>query len=298
MPSGTNMRRAIDQLIQGGKPLTNELTDALYRKYIDDRDPASVDTWRGELNRIAHEISTWATESSRETTAFDTALIASNERLQGKVDTPTLEEIVRHLRENIRGMQQVVSTLRGQIDNNTRELESLRQELQRTREEAWTDALTGLLNRKGFEHALTGALRESLPLSLLLLDLDHFKSINDNHGHLLGDKVLRTVGQLLKLSLKGNDVVARFGGEEFIILLSNTPVAGARAVAEQLRTAIAKCRIRQFDRDEAIDAITVSIGGALYIAGESSEKFISRADAELYRCKREGRNRVSIAETA
>jgi diguanylate cyclase len=157
--------------------------------------------------------------------------------------------------------------------------------------------LTGLLNRKGFSQALdseTVRVSESRNLSLLMIDIDHFKKVNDTYGHLLGDKVIRFVGMTVKDRIKGKDLAACYGGEELAVLLPETSLAGARSVAEEIRRAMATARIQRLDNGQAIGAITVSLGVAQYRPGETHEALIARADAALYRSKESGRNRVSV----
>lgn len=158
---------------------------------------------------------------------------------------------------------------------------------------AATDALTGLTNRHALAMLLEQALREAVrhhqPLSLILLDIDHFKQINDEHGHLQGDQVLIRLATTLRASLRQSDIVCRWGGEEFLLVLPSTNLEGAMRVAENLRQQIA-------DLDYRIDdtplAITISAGVTLLRPGDSSDSLIARADALLYCAKGEGRNRI------
>lgn len=158
---------------------------------------------------------------------------------------------------------------------------------------ATTDGLTGLNNRRAFQSALTEevnrATRISLPLSLLLLDVDHFKQFNDDFGHPAGDVVLRDLAHRLGECTRSTDFVARYGGEEFAILLPNTDQAGAVVLAERVRRAVAEGEWRE-------RAVTVSIGAATYRTSfDSDASFVSAADAALYRSKKGGRNRVCHA---
>ncbi len=128
-----------------------------------------------------------------------------------------------------------------------------------------------------------------------MADIDFFKKINDTYGHLLGDKVIRAVAQVIHANVKGRDIAARVGGEEFAVLLPETTVTGAKALAEQIRTAVARGRIHRGDRDEQIGGVTLSIGVAMAEPEEALEALIGRADAALYEAKRTGRNRVCAA---
>jgi two-component system cell cycle response regulator len=160
---------------------------------------------------------------------------------------------------------------------------------------AAVDALTGLRNRRSFceqltvEHARSS--RYGTPLSFLLLDVDHFKAVNDKHGHPGGDAVLAAVGRLLSTCLRTPDLPARWGGEEFVVALPNTDLEGATVVAERTRQAIQALTVGHAGL--AIP-ITASIGVAMLRAGEAMESLIDRADRAMYEAKTGGRNRVAV----
>lgn len=158
--------------------------------------------------------------------------------------------------------------------------------------QATTDPLTGLKNRIVFQNSIhemvAFAERQGTPLSILIVDVDHFKRVNDTLGHIEGDRVLRVIADGLRAHTREQDVVARYGGEEFVVLLPNTTAADASTVAKALRTG---CRDAVRDMD-----LTVSIGVATYRKGESDTVFVQRTDAALYRSKDLGRNRVTHAE--
>jgi diguanylate cyclase len=131
-------------------------------------------------------------------------------------------------------------------------------------------------------------------LCLMMIDIDHFKRFNDKFGHLLGDEVLKTVARTLTDTLKGRDVVARFGGEEFVVILPDTPIEGAMKVAEMIRSAIAGKELKRKDTGETYGTITVSVGIAHYRAAtDTLPTLIKRADDAMYHSKQTGRNRVT-----
>ncbi len=161
---------------------------------------------------------------------------------------------------------------------------------------ALRDPLTETGNRIAMNQALQReidlARRNLQPLSVLMLDIDHFKRINDSHGHITGDEVLKAVAGALKNSLRNIDMVFRYGGEEFMVLLSNTNREAAAMVGERLRMAV--LGLQYLVEGRAID-LTISIGCATLLAGESVDSLQRRADNALYVSKREGRNRLSMA---
>lgn len=160
---------------------------------------------------------------------------------------------------------------------------------------ALTDPLTGVLNRRAFleraEQGLAFAQRERLPLSLIMLDVDHFKAVNDRHGHLIGDMVLVDLVQLLSQRLRAQDIIGRYGGEEFCVLLPGTDDTGVHAVAESLRQVIESAALAEGT------TVTISLGTSVYEprAGDTAIAFsalLESADNALYRAKHEGRNRT------
>ncbi|HUY88094.1 MAG TPA: GGDEF domain-containing protein [Pirellulales bacterium] len=173
------------------------------------------------------------------------------------------------------------------------ELERQRQQVDSLVAEARTDALTGLPNRRSFDEELGRRFdqwrRNEVPVSLLLIDIDHFKSINDRFGHPTGDAALRWTARIVRAALREMDVPARYGGEEFAAILPGTRLAGASNVAERLRATIAA---RTFEENGARLAVTVSIGASTAMANDTPEELVARADEALYQAKRHGRNRA------
>ncbi|MEO4013117.1 GGDEF domain-containing protein [Pseudomonas rossensis] len=161
---------------------------------------------------------------------------------------------------------------------------------------ALRDPLTDTGNRIAMDQTLQReiemARRHLQPLSLLMLDIDHFKHINDNHGHSAGDDVLKAVAASIKSQLRNVDMVFRFGGEEFLILLSNTSREAAAMVGERLRFAV---QAEEYSADGHAIELTVSLGCSTLLPGESAESLLRRADSALYVAKREGRNRLAMA---
>jgi diguanylate cyclase (GGDEF)-like protein/PAS domain S-box-containing protein len=164
---------------------------------------------------------------------------------------------------------------------------------ERLRRVASRDALTDALTRSGFvevaAHELERAARYARPLCFAMVDLDHFKSINDKHGHHAGDRVLRAVVEKIAAGVRGQDHIGRYGGDEFVLLLPETPIHAACDALERTRAAIASLRF------EHPVALTISVGVVALQAGESLEGVLRRADAALYRAKALGRNRVVAA---
>ena len=158
------------------------------------------------------------------------------------------------------------------------------------------DPLTGLLDRRGFVTEANGRLRlaarRRVPLALLYIDLDRFKKINDRFGHAVGDAVLHEFARVAEMSVRDDDIVARIGGEEFVILLVDTRLDGAMLVAERVRTETCSVEVDDLPRGFSV---TASVGIAESVSGEKLDAFMARADAALYEAKAAGRDCVRVA---
>ncbi|MBI5461997.1 MAG: diguanylate cyclase [Gammaproteobacteria bacterium] len=184
-----------------------------------------------------------------------------------------------------------------QLRNLEMSVTRLSDERARLRHAADTDALTGLANRASLlprlAQFLTVSVRTGEPLCVIMADLDLFKEINDTHGHLVGDQVLRDTAVRMRTAVRDFDLLGRYGGEEFLIVLHNTPLDIARQVAERVRRRIGEYPFSV--RDIGL-RMTISQGIALAHAGDSVETLLARADAALYAAKQAGRNRVMVAD--
>jgi len=185
----------------------------------------------------------------------------------------------------LRREYQKVRRINEDLERSCQELEML----------ASLDPLSGLLNRRTLfqriEIEIERSLRLGLPLTGIMIDIDHFKRVNDNFGHPCGDMVIREIGARLTRSLRKYDYAGRYGGEEFFVLFSNTTSELARSIAERFRKDVEEA---PFHWESETLRLTVSIGISQYIPGESPERWISRADAAMYRAKQRGRNQTEL----
>ncbi|USS56146.1 GGDEF domain-containing protein [Pseudomonas kermanshahensis] len=259
-----------------------------------------------------HEASAGHADNSTAAEALDTQLRQQVDGLQssvkGAADVDSLKHILdnrlegllvtmdEHKHERDRREQELAGRLQGlseRVANMEHEALGYREHLEEQRQKALLDPLTGLPNRAAWSEHLE---REMLDwhengghLAMAILDLDHFKRINDNYGHLAGDKVLKIVADQLRKRLRGRDFIARFGGEEFVLLFPQTSPAAAAQMAELLRATIEACPFH-FKGERVV--ITASIGLGAFRSGERGDQVLKRADTALYRAKDLGRNRV------
>ncbi len=198
-----------------------------------------------------------------------------------------LEELKDIKRENI--------NLKEEIKEYHQEIQKLKEELTIAKTEANVDFLTGLINKRRFERTLSELLKDfnerKYPFSLIVLDIDNFKQINDSYGHPIGDLVLKEIATIFKNYLRANTITARIGGEEFAILLPGVEITDAIRIADRLRTLIENRTIRYEDHNIHI---TASFGVTEAKSGDTVNSIIERADKALYIAKRNGKNKVEV----
>lgn len=194
-----------------------------------------------------------------------------------------LSSLVLDQNQNLKEAYQKIRRLNEELEKANRELEQI----------AAFDSLSGLLNRRSLFQRISVEIERSIrldvPLTGLMIDIDHFKDVNDNHGHQCGDMVIREIGARLQADLRKYDYAGRYGGEEFFVVLSNSTEQQAASIAERFRRHMEEAMVTC--AGESIH-ITVSIGVARYRPGESHEAWIERADRAMYQAKQQGRNRI------
>ena len=232
--------------------------------------------------------------SVQEAADLDSLKHVLESHLEGLLGTMDEHQQQRDHRE-----QEVAARLKGlaeRVANMEQEAQGYREHLEVQRQKALIDPLTGLPNRAAWSERLDQEVnawhQHGNSLSLAMLDLDHFKRINDGYGHLAGDKVLKIIANVLRKRLRTTDFIARFGGEEFVLLMPDSSLADAVAVGNNLRAAIEACPFHF--KGEPV-TITVSMGVAQFQPGERSDLALKRADEALYRAKAAGRNQVQVA---
>jgi diguanylate cyclase len=300
--SGDNpaLKEEIDRLIGQEAAFSDAVNTELYRRFIAEYDLGNVDKVKDGLQRILFEVGSSLSDAGQDADRFSGTLTNLARDSEAQQDSKQIRGLLETLIVETRAMQDTARSMQANFESKTQEIEELQQELKRERERAITDPLTGLYNRLALIDRLQAVLGEFIegaePPSVVMLDIDHFKRINDTHGHLVGDRVIRFVAQALQKNIKGKDCAARYGGEEFTVLLPETPAAGARSVAQAILTSVAKAQLVRADNKQPLGQITISAGVAHYRRGEDIMDFIERADRALYQSKRDGRNRVSLAD--
>lgn len=298
--SNPEIVKVIDNLLGSGQKVTEYVCHELYQRFLSDlrneemvrRAGEQVQTTISNVTSVVHGVRS-ATED------YNTSLGEVSAKITQAKSQEEVQEVIRMASDRTRAMVEHNRELEDQLVRSTELMEELKRDLEYVRREAMTDGLTGIANRKAFDAELDRVLRESENsksiFSLLMVDIDFFKSFNDNFGHQVGDQVLRLVARTLKDGLKGRDFAARYGGEEFSIILPDTDLSGAVAVGNSLRKAVASKDVINRSSGKVLGRITMSVGVAEYAGDRTMEELIERADNALYTAKHNGRNQVAAA---
>jgi len=291
------LNAALDGMLAGGAVPTDTDLDTLYETYFGGaRALGKLQTVGTGISAELRGIVGVITGTLGAASIYGDTLHRASQDLTGADDPGSIRSIVQVLAAATLEMREDGLQLKARLDGAMSEIANLQQGLQAIRMESRIDPLTELANRKHFDETIDEAVRSSGQrgdsLSLLMIDIDHFKSFNDTFGHTTGDQVLRLVAMSLKQNIKGQDLAARYGGEEFAIVLPNTALRQGIAVADHVRRAVMAKELKKRSTGEIIGRITISVGVASLQPGDTNETLIERADNCLYAAKRNGRNRV------
>jgi diguanylate cyclase len=283
-------------IINAKTPFTPELlSDLRLRCLSGARAAAVMDSLGGNMGALIDDVLGKLEHSARETADYKDTLSAATGELGGERTPADLRKLVDGLIAATHAMEQRTKSLEGELQASSQQVNELRTKLDDVRKESMTDPLTNIANRKAFDDAMEAGRKAAdagEDVSLMMCDIDHFKKFNDTWGHQTGDQVLRLVASCLSENVKGRDTAARYGGEEFAVLLRGSGLVAATHVADQIRTTVETKKLVKKSTGDVLGTITISIGVARFIPGETVESVIRRADACLYGAKHAGRNLV------
>ncbi|HOX67673.1 MAG TPA: GGDEF domain-containing protein [Burkholderiaceae bacterium] len=290
---------SVDRLIKDESGIDDDEVVELYKRHIAPADEQTMKTISGEMERLMASMVQTASQTGERAGTFGDQLSGLNTALASR-DVEQLKPRLTEVMAGTAEMKSSVEALRQKVTASQDEINRLRSDLERARDDAILDPMTGILNRRGFEKRIESLLTNK-PIDgtshcLVMLDIDHFKKVNDTHGHLMGDRVIQAVGEILRTSVtNGTHAAARYGGEEFALLLPQTSLDQSIQLAETVRTRIKAMKIRHRTTQEVLLTVTISGGVAEMRPDDDASSLIARADAALYQAKTGGRDRVARA---
>lgn len=300
--SGRNARLTakIDALLLEENGITQQQSKELYEQFFDrGKDQAALQEMRQDLRRVLTEVLNFVSAGAVTSAKSSQKLKSFLDSIHSDMSQEEVHEIIDQVLEETRIAASSGDLLTERLNSAVSDIQGLKKDLEQAKIEAKTDTLTKLANRKAFDDLLSKVTQDAdntgIEVCIIFCDLDFFTKVNETHGHLVGDQVLKVVASSLKGAVKGRDLVVRYGGEEFAILLLNTSLSNVKKLAENIRLDIASKRIQRKDTHESLGAITMSFGIARYFPNEGSESFMQRVDRALYMSKRKGRNAISEA---
>jgi len=291
------LNKIINETLARNGNLTEADLEQIYETYLSHiKATDRIDKVGARVIGEIDDVMSLLTDALGMSASYDDSLNGASEKLSAAKTPDQVKGVVESLLRSTREMRETNKALEERLMLSKNEISNLQQSLEAIRAESLTDPLTGLGNRKYFDRMIATAVQDALatgePLSLLMFDIDHFKSFNDSYGHLTGDQVLRLVGMSLKQTIKGQDITARYGGEEFAVVLPSTALRQALTVADHIRRAVMAKELKKKSTGEILGRVTISVGVSMLKPGDDPDALIERADACLYAAKRNGRNRV------
>lgn len=292
----TKLIEAIDKLDTHKTLFTKEVLQSLYDEFISDAHESAVNQLSDSVKEVIINVLDKINKEGHGLSDYAQTLATFSSQAGNVNHLDDIKELVVHLINETQKREEATQSMQTSLESMALEMKKLRAEVAKINSEATTDSLTRVNNRRAFDVDIEGFIKiskaDAKPLSLIMLNIDHFKKFNQKFGHTIGDKVLRFVASLIKNNIKGKDSVARYGGEQFAILLPETSLQGALIVAENIRTKLAEQTLSDSAEKIELGTITASLGVSTFEHGESSEQFIIKADLALRDAKNTGRNKV------
>ena len=293
------LNAALDRRVSEGGRIDDEAVTALHAAHIAPIGEDTMSRISTDMQRVMDGLVLTASQTGSRAGAFGEQLSGLTAAL-GNKDTSQLAPFLSKVAAGTADMQESVNALQQRVALGESEIRKLREDLDRACSEALRDPLTGILNRKGFDQQIA-ALFSTTPGKgeghfVVMLDIDHFKKVNDTHGHVMGDRVIQGVAEILRSTVTNPaHSVTRYGGEEFAILMPQCTSQECAQVAETIRTRTKAMKIRNRKTQDVLLSVTISGGMAEWREDDDPATLIARADAALYRSKNDGRDRLTVA---
>lgn len=292
------METDINRIIRDGGPFSDEINDELYQRHFgnDDSRLKMVADAQKEIQKILKDVLDEILYTQDFTSDYRGKLEGFTAQLKEVKELDEIHEIVANIMHVTVEVIQASEQLKEHLAETTSKSEKLQHDLDRAQHEILIDPLTSLYNRKAFDKKIATyikAYRDAGNIfSLVMADIDYFKQFNDQHGHQMGDQVLKFMGALLSKELKGKDFVGRYGGEEFVILMEGASLDNACIVADKIRKSLTGVQLKYIKTGQVLGKITISAGVATMRDNDTAESLVKRADDALYLAKQNGRNNV------
>ena len=292
------LRRILDSMHNGVEPIAEQQALSLFRQFILEEYGAEQHKVTGHLQLLVQGVQSALQDTLQSANEMDRQLSNTGNQIRAVRQSSELGSAIDDLLVSIDQLSNSNRDYRRIMQSADGEIDRLRAELSRLQRASDIDELTQLHNRSALlreiARLINNAAVNPAPFSLIMMDIDFFKSINDRFGHLMGDRVLQRIGSVLLQQLRPDTIAARLGGEEFVILCRDTDLTHATMLAERLRDQVQRLRIRMRNSDTVMDSITASFGVACFRADDSIDSLLDRADQALYQAKHKGRNCTQI----
>lgn len=296
--SGLNqeLQKAIDTLTENENPISSDQIRQIYDQYFKENSQVKAAKLLEKIKNMIKELAAFFTDTAdsmedQGKRAEDLALQIKNIEKNGNI-YDTIDQMLAAVTTLIESNKNAYSKLKSSAEDISR----LRSELEQVNYKANTDALTGLFNRRAFEEKLKyeriSSLETNCPLSIMMIDIDSFKVINDTYGHLTGDNLLKKVAAVVGQSVRKSDFSARLGGDEICVIMPDTDLSGACSAAIKIKNIITRKSWYLKETQKEIEDVTISVGISQYSPGESQHELYERADKALYLAKASGRNNI------
>jgi len=299
--AGTNQAlvEAIESNIEKNKIFPTNLLGELHEKYVEGGAALNQQEHiQASLEKVISSASAEVEGANHDASSFDDTLNKHASTLSTLSDPDSTALVLKQILDDTRSMVRSTHAMQQRMQETTEEIGKLKEELNSVKETAEKDALTGLKNRGTFDKEVEAVVHKkvskSRPTIAIMLDIDHFKRVNDSFGHLVGDRVIRYVAALLTQVLGPDCFIARYGGEEFVVIMKNQTTEKAFQLSEKVRTAMGNSKLQRKDSGETIGKVTISAGIAILREDDCADSFVGRADKALYEAKNTGRNKTVV----